>query len=137
MILATKHFYAMLVASMVYGKTFEKLKYVINTIFLFYFHFLWSTKIHRMYGLLMNFLYNGRYHLKFKEDITDEMLNLLLEKMPYVAVLFCKLICTISHLHDVSLVSVLFLFHCLLSYVLLFLHINTRYSVCIEHETKV
>lgn len=28
------------------------------------------------------------------EDITDEMLDLILEKMPYVAVLFCKLICT-------------------------------------------
>lgn len=25
------------------------------------------------------------------EDITDEMLDLILEKMPYVAVLFCKL----------------------------------------------
>lgn len=28
------------------------------------------------------------------EDITDEMLDLILEKMPHVAVLFCKLICT-------------------------------------------
>lgn len=25
------------------------------------------------------------------EDITDEMLDLILEKMPYVAVLFCKI----------------------------------------------
>lgn len=33
------------------------------------------------------------------EDITDEMLDLILEKMPYVAVLFCKLICifVLSH----------------------------------------
>lgn len=30
------------------------------------------------------------------EDITDEMLDLILEKMPYVAVLFCKLICTFT-----------------------------------------
>lgn len=29
------------------------------------------------------------------EDITDEMLDLILEKMPHVAVLFCKLICQI------------------------------------------
>lgn len=28
------------------------------------------------------------------EDITDEMLDLIIEKMPYVAVLFCKYFCT-------------------------------------------
>lgn len=27
------------------------------------------------------------------EDVTDEMFDLILEKMPYVAVIFCKLIC--------------------------------------------
>lgn len=27
------------------------------------------------------------------EDITDEMLDLIIEKMPYVAVLFCKIYC--------------------------------------------
>lgn len=31
------------------------------------------------------------------EDITDEMLDLILEKMPYVAVLFCKLHFHITH----------------------------------------
>lgn len=45
------------------------------------------------------------------EDITDEMLDLILEKMPYVAVLFCKLICTFtlsSPPNPFSHVSILF-----------------------------
>lgn len=39
------------------------------------------------------------------EDITDEMLDLILEKMPYVAVLFCKII------SPLVLILSLFLFH--------------------------
>lgn len=35
------------------------------------------------------------------EDITDEMLDLILEKMPYVAVLFCKL-SFVNSLHTIS-----------------------------------
>lgn len=34
--------------------------------------------------------------LETADEITDEMLDIILEKMPYVAVLFCKLICTIA-----------------------------------------
>lgn len=48
------------------------------------------------------------------EDITDEMLDLILEKMPYVAVLFCKLICTfvslsVSQKKKIISFSILFL----------------------------
>lgn len=45
------------------------------------------------------------------EDITDEMLDLILDKMPYVAVLFCKLsICTYFQF-SISKSFILFVVH--------------------------
>lgn len=41
------------------------------------------------------------------EDITDEMLDLIIEKMPYVAVLFCKIY---THLYNL-MIQILIFFH--------------------------
>lgn len=58
------------------------------------------------------------------EDITDEMLDLILEKMPHVAVLFCKRICT-------------FTFHCFtffhVSFVLFFHSVYCALQLCYNY----
>lgn len=62
------------------------------------------------------------------EDITDEMLDLILEKMPHVAVLFCKLI-SIIHTHlnsdafhflSLSLALQCIVFYLLISFIFLY-----------------
>lgn len=50
------------------------------------------------------------------EDITDEMLDLIIEKMPYVAVLFCKIL---THLHCLCLCSMCFVAICFQCFALL------------------
>lgn len=69
------------------------------------------------------------------EDITDEMLDIILEKMPYVAVLFCKLICKFNPFVTLQNISFLSLY-------LFYLSVCKRLScapllnhcVCIQHE---
>lgn len=81
------------------------------------------------------------------------MLDLILEKMPYVAVLFCKLICTILTLHPVSLFLSVALIDSLTCFCAFYTFSRAPFSVlrssapstsspvffcvCIEHETKM